>query len=82
MNTEDYVEKVQGMLNETFVDENGVENRYYEGPLAGMYVDQHYLQIKHFLNQSTEEGILSTSDAKNLLPVEAKPGRFYGLVLT
>ena len=45
-----------------------------------MYVDQHFLQIKRFLNQSAEEGIISSTDAKNLLPAKATPGRFYGLV--
>ena len=80
MNTEDYVEKVKKMLNETFVDETGEVKRYYEGPLAGMYVDQQFLQIKHFLDKSVEDGIISATDAKNLLPTEATPGRFYGLV--
>jgi len=80
MNTEDYVNKVKKMLNETFVDQNGDEQKYYEGPLAGMYVDHHFLQIKRFLDESAEEGLISTTDAKNLLPTEATPGRFYGLV--
>ena len=54
--------------------------KYYEGPMAGMYVDQNYLQIKRFLDQSAEEGIITTTDAKNLLPEQPTPGRFYGLV--
>lgn len=33
INTDDYVEKVEGMLTETFVDENGEDNKYYEGPM-------------------------------------------------
>ena len=51
MNTEEYVEKVQQML-----------------------------QIKKYLNESVEAGIVNKEYAKNLLPDEPTPGRFYGLV--
>ena len=80
MNTNDYVEKVEGMLNATFQDENGEERRYYEGPIAGMFVDHHFNQIKRFLDESAKKEIISENDAKNLLPQEPTPGRFYGLV--
>ena len=80
MNTNDYVEKVGQMLNETFQDENGEVKRYYAGPIAGMFVDHHYNQIKEFLEESAKKEIISESDAKNLLPEEPTPGRFYGLV--
>ena len=74
MNTGDYVEKVQKMLHQTFTDNNGEEKRYYEGPLAGMYVDHQHIQIKCFLNESAEEGIICKEDAKNLLPEVPTPG--------
>ena len=80
MNTADYLEKVNHMLNETFQDERGEVKRYYAGPIAGMFVDQHYNQIKTFLEESAKNEIISESDAKNLLPQEPTPGRFYGLV--
>ena len=80
MNTADYVEKVNQMLNETFLDENGEVKRYYAGPIAGMCVDHYYNQIKEFLEESAKKEIISESDAKNLLPQEPTPGRFYGLV--
>ena len=80
MNTKDYVEKVEGMLNATFQDENGEDKRYYEGPIAGMFVDHHFNRIKKFLEESVKKEIISESDAKNLLPQEPTPGRFYGLV--
>ena len=51
MNTEDYVEKVQQML-----------------------------QIKKYLHESVEAGIVNKEYTKNLLPDEPTPGRFYGLV--
>ena len=66
--------------NATFKDENGEERRYYEGPIAGMFVDHHFNQIKKFLEESAKEEIISQNDAKNLLPQEPTPGRFYGLV--
>ena len=68
MNTKDYVEKVEGMLNATFQDENGEERRYYEGPIAGMFVDHHFNQIKRFLDVSAKKEIISENDVKNLLP--------------
>ena len=68
------------MLNATFVDENNEEQMYYEGPIAGMYVDHHYNQIKKFLEESSKKEIITESDARNLLPREPTPGRFYGLV--
>ena len=80
MNTEDYVKKVEEMLSATFVDENNEEQRYYKGPIAGMYVDQHFNHIKKYLEESAKSGIITESDAKNLLPKEPTPGRFYGLV--
>ena len=80
MNTADYVEKVNQMLNQTFMDENGEVKRYYAGPIAGMFVDHHYNQIKAFLEESAKKEIISENDAKNLLPQEPTPGRFYGLV--
>ena len=80
MNTEDYVKKVEEMLSATFVDENNEEQRYYKGPIAGMYVDQHFNHIKKYLEGSAKSGIITESDAKNLLPKEPTPGRFYGLV--
>ena len=80
MNTVDYVKRVEEMLNATFVDENDEEKRYYEGPIAGMYVDQHFNQIKSFLEESSRSEIITENDAKNLLPKEPTPGRFYGLV--
>ena len=80
MNTVDYVEKVEGMLKATFVDEEGEQRHYYKGPIAGMYVDQHYNHIKSFLEESAKKEIISENDAKNLLPQEPTPGRFYGLV--
>ena len=80
MNTADYVQKVEGMLRATFVDEGGEQRHYYKGPIAGMYVDQHYNHIKSFLEESAKKEIITESDAKNLLPAEPTPGRFYGLV--
>ena len=56
MNTNDYVEKVGQMLNETFQDENGEVKRYYAGPIAGMFVDHHYNQIKDFFGGVCQEG--------------------------
>ena len=47
----DYVERVEEMLNANFVDENGEEKRN-EGPIAGMYVDQHYNHIQSYLKQA------------------------------
>ena len=80
MNTVDYVEKVEGMLKAKFIDENGEEEGYYKGPIAGMYVDQHFNQINRFLEESSQREIIRESDAKNLLPKEPTRGRFYGLV--
>ena len=80
MNTSDYVRKVDTMLNDTYTDENGEEKRYYQGPLAGMYVDKHYIDIKRFLEESADNGIINKSDVKNLLPEEPTPGRLYGMV--
>ena len=62
------------------VDENGEEQTYYEGPVAGMLVDEQYLKIKKFLDESAENDIISKKDAKNLLPQEPAAGRLYGLV--
>ena len=67
MNTADYVEKVNQMLNETFLDENGEVKRYYAGPIAGMCVDHHHNQIKDFLEESAKKEIISENDVKNLL---------------
>ena len=66
------------MLNATFVDENEEEKRN-EGPIAGMYVDQYYNHIKSFLEESSKKEIITENDAKNLMPNEPTPGRFYGL---
>ena len=68
MNTKDYVEKVEGMLNATFQDENGEEKRYYEGPIAGMFVDHHFNQIKRFLDESAKKEIISENDAARTNP--------------
>ena len=47
----DYVERVEEMLNANFVDENEEEKRN-KGPTAGMYVDQHYNHIQSYLKQA------------------------------
>ena len=62
------------------MDENGEEKHYYQGPIAGMFVDQQYNHIKSFLETSAKKEIITENDARNLLPAEPTPGRFYGLV--
>ena len=47
----DYVERVEEMLNANFVDENEEEKRN-TGPIAGMYIDQHYNHIQSYLKQA------------------------------
>ena len=55
MNTKNFVDKVHQMLTASFVDENGEEKHYYQGPIAGMFVDQQYNHIKSFLEESAKK---------------------------
>ena len=81
MDTPDYIEKMEKHLNAMVIDEQGLEQKYYE-PSGPIEVSRDYGIIQNFLEKSAEEGIISKKDAINLLPEEPREARLYGMPKT
>ena len=83
LNTEDYVDSMEKILNAKFVDKDGSELDYFQklDPAeADQLLHNHHHQLKKEVDNAQSLGIIDKDQAKWLVPDEPSAGRLYGLV--
>ena len=79
MDTEDYKSVCYKQLQATYTGSDGTQHPYYR--LTCHQVLNHQLAIaKDLVQEGVEAGFIHPDDAKSMIPEEASPGRYYGLV--
>ena len=78
MDTEDYVKTIERDLAATYEVPGGERRRYYEE------VEPDILQValedaKALVKEGVERGFIHPKDGALMIPMEVRPGRYYGL---
>ena len=75
---EDYKKVIQQQLQATYKDERGEPHPYYR-PTCVQHLQHLKSKAQELVDEGVTEGFIHPDDASIMRPVEAKPGRYYGL---